>query len=826
MNTENATGPAVLRVLNSDLRFTIRTLCKNPLFTTVAVLTLAIGIGLSTAVFSAVHALIFRPLPGAHQPDELVQLYRATPGSHLGWNSIPHYQDLRDRAEAFDGDVAAWTLIATSLATDDSSERVLGSMVSANFFDVFGSPPALGRGFLPEEADDPGAHRVVVLGHAYWQSRFAADPSIIGREVIVNGRPWVVVGVAQKGFKGPIPFFDPHLFAPLMMQQELIPGEDLIEARGNNCLKVTARLAPGINAEQAQENLVVVMANLREEFPDVYDNVGMNLVPQQQAGMDPSFRSGQVGISIVLMVVVGFLLLITCINVAHLSLARAGSRIKEMGVRQSIGAGSRRIMSLVMTESMVVAAVAGGIGLLLAWWAISILNSITLPADLPVDFNLTLNPTIVLFSLAVTTLTGVLFGLAPAIRASKVQPGAALKGDQATLAKMGAGRFFMNALVTTQIALSILLLVSSGLFLRGLQQATAIDKGFEEENLLVASLDPGLQAYDRESAETFYRSLTSAIATLPGVEAVGLGRFIQLSASGGGNFGVEIPDYEPAPGEGMSVFHNEVTPGYFAAMGISMTAGRAFGEEDHSESLPVMIVNQQFADRFWPGENAVGKLVHTGGKDRRVIGVVTTGKYFSLGEEPLEFMYFPQAQQWTFPMTVHVRTVNDPQAFAPLLRQEVRRLDPTMPVADLRPMTDQLGVVLFPARIIGASLGIFGALGMILAAVGIYGVISYSMSRMTREIGIRVSLGALHTTILVSVVRKSMILVGLGVALGLTAAIGASRLLAGFIYGVDALDPLTFVGVPLVLAAVALIATMVPAWRAVSIDPAAVLRTE
>ncbi len=807
-----------------DLRFAFRMLFKNPLFTAAAIFTLALGIGLNAAVFSAVDAILFRPLPGVRDDSELVQLYRTWPGGMIyGSNSIPHYQDLRDRVEAFDGQVAAWNFVTLSLSADDRNERLMGNMVSANFFDVLGARMALGRGFTAEEAVGPGAHSVVVLGHSFWQTRFGGDPSVVGRTIHINDRPFIVVGVAAEGFQGAMPLVDPPIYAPLMMQRELIPGFDLIDSRGNNWLNVVARVAPGVTFERARETLDAFMLQMREAYRDHYEDSGIHLVPQREAGIHPMFRSAQVGMSAVTMAVVAFLLLIACINVANLFLARASERRKEMGIRLSLGARRGRIISQLLTESLLFAAVAGVAGLAFAYGAIAIGNSLSLPIDVPVDFDLRLDRTVLMFTAALALATGVVFGLAPALHASKPEFVSSLKGE-ASLDLAGKNRS-SAALIVAQTTLSVVLLIGSGLFLRGLQTAVSLDKGFDSENLLLASVDPGLQGYDRERAEVFYRELQAGLEALPAVRAVGLAARVPLTLSSSDR-GVSVPGYEPAPNEGMSIGYNSATPDYFEAMGIPVHAGRGFSDEDTRDGRLVIVVNQHMADRFWPGESAIGKIVVTGGSEREVVGVVKTGKYQSLGEEPSDYMYFPHAQLWSFPMTVHLRTEGDPSVLARLVRQEVERLDPAMPVADLRTMNNQLGIALFPARLGGVTLGIFGILGMILAAVGIYSVMAYSVSRRRREIGIRVALGADRSRVVRMVLGKGMRLVGTGVVLGLGAAIFFSRFAHSFLYGVSALDPVTFLSIPALLCAVAGVANFLPARRAASVDPMNALRAD
>ena len=661
--------------LRHDLSFAFRMLLKNPMFTAAAVLTLGLGIGMNAAVFSAVHATLFRSLPEVRNDDELVQLYRSWPGGmYWGSSSIPHYQDLRDRVEAFDGQVAAWTFTPMSLSADGISERAFGVMVSANYFDVLGARPRLGRGFLPEEATDPGAHRVLVLGHSYWQSRFGADSSVVGRTVTLNGESWTVVGVAREGFKGAIPILDPPVYAPIMMQRQLIPGYDLIEARDNNWMTVIARRAPGVSLEQCEQELDAFILQMREEYPDSYDNNSIYMIPQKQVGIHPIFRSAQIGMSALTMSVVALLLLIACINVANLFLARAGERRKEMGIRLSLGAKRSRLITQLLTESLLFALLAGGAGLVLAYWATGIGNSLTLPIDGPIDFDMTIDKSVLLFALVVSVTTGLVFGLAPALQASRPETVTALKGEASR--EPGGKHRLVRILVVAQTALSIVRLISSGLFIRGLQSATNVYKGFDENNQLTASVDPGLQGYDQERAEVFYRELKAGLSALPGVQAVGFAREIPLSLSSSDR-GIRIDGYEPGPDEFMSVRYTMVTPGYFEAMGIPILAGRPFEELDDADGTRVMIVNQQFVDRYWNGEDAIGRIVRSGGEDWQVVGVVPTGKYRSLGEEPTTYMYFPHAQEWSFPMIAHIRTSGDPSALAPLVRSHPETRNPT-----------------------------------------------------------------------------------------------------------------------------------------------------
>lgn len=808
-----------------DLRYSFRMLAKSPVFTVAAVLTLALGIGLNAATFSAVHGILLRPLAGVERPEELVQIYRKWPGIEYGSNSIPHYQDLRDRTgDAFDN-VAAWYFAPMSLSADGRSERIMGMLVSANFFQTYGVRPLHGRAFHPtEEATDPGAHPVAILGHGFWQTRFGADPDVVGQSVILNGSPFQIVGVAPPDFRGPVNFAAVPVFVPLMMQMTIDPGLNRIEARGNNMMNAIGRLRDGATLERAQAVVDAALVQLQEELPDFYANQeGTTLVLQNEAGIHPSFRSAQVGMSTVMMAVVSLLLLIACVNVANLFLARARERRREMGVRLSLGAGRGRIVQQLLTESLVFGAVAGLAGLGLAQVAIGFLADFRPPVDGPWAFAVEMDDTVLLFTLAISLAAGFLFGLAPALQATRPETISAVKGESAG----GAGRSRMSSgLVVLQMALSLLLLISSGLFLRSLQGATEIDPGFEEPaHLVLASLDPGLQGYDEPRARDFYDRLQREVGALPGVTSVGLSTALPLGLSNSDR-GVGIPGYEFAEGERSSLNYAIVSEGYLETMGVEVVEGRTLEATDDEAGPPVIVVNRRFAERFWPDEPAVGKVVQTAGEERTVVGVVETGKYRSLGEEPTEFMYLPHRELFRTDMTLVARTPADPQAALQAVRRIVLEADADMPLFDVRTMEDHMGIALLPARLGGAVLGLFGLLGLTLAAVGVYGVMTYSVSQRKRELGIRVALGADRGRVVRFVLGEGLRLTLTGAALGLAGAFAASRLVAGLLYNVDALDPVAFVGVPTVLVGVAALAVYLPARRAARVEPMRALKTD
>ena len=808
-----------------DLQYSFRMVVKNPLFTAVVVVTLALGIGLNAATFSAVGGILLRPLGGVDHPEELVQIYRQWGGMDYGSVSIPHYQDLRDRTGEVFEDVAAYFFAPVSLSVEGRSERSMGMAVSANFFQTYGVTPALGRPFIPgEESVGPGAHPVAILGYGFWQTRFGSDPDILGRTIQMNGHNWEVVGVAPQDFKGPVNFASIPIYVPLMMQQEISPGQNLIEARGNNMMTAVARLRDGQTVERAREVLDAFLLQLREEYPDQYGTqLGHTLVLQNEAGIHPIFKNAQVGMSAVMMTVVALLLLIACVNVANLFLARARDRRREMGIRLSIGASRGRIVRQLLTESLVFSVLGGAAGLGLAHLALGILAGVRIPMDGPWDFSIALDQTALAFTLVISLAAGLLFGMAPALQATNPNTVAAVKGE--IDGKAGRSRT-SSVLVVLQMALSVLLLISSGLFLRSLQGATEIDPGFAQpSNLLVASLDPGLQGYDEGRSREFLDRLLEEAAATPGVTAVGMTDQLPLGI-GGSDRGVSVPGYEFAEGELRSIMYHRVTEGYLEAMGIRLLEGRTFTRQDDGSGPPVLIINQRFAERFWPGESALGKVVSTAGQDRSVIGVMETGKYRSLGEAPSEFMYLPQRELFTSGMSLVARTAADPRNVLRELRSVVRGMDPDLPLFDTQTMEDHMGVALLPARLGGSVLGIFGLLGFTLAAVGIYGVMAYSVSRRRREIGIRVALGADRPRVLKLVLGEGMRLTLVGMGVGLLGAAGAAQLVKGLLYNVSALDPVAFVGVPVVLVAVAALAVFLPARRAASVAPMAALKTD
>lgn len=806
-----------------DLRYARRLLTKNPAFTVIAVLTLGLGIGLNTAVFSVIDALLLRPLPGVRQADELVQVYRRWPGIEFASSSPMNLRDLQERGKPVFTDVAAWSFESMNISSEGQTQRVFGQLVSANYFNVLGVTPIRGRTFVAEEAEGLGAHPVAVVSHSAWQGTFGGDPQIVGRKIILNGAPYTIVGVTGPEFRGVIPLVSPTIFVPLTQVEQIAPQrKGVLTSRGNQFMNLIARLQPGMTVERATTQMQGILNGLRQDLPDDYRRSDFMLIKQSDAGIHPSFRNAQVGLSGIVMAVVVMLLLIACVNVANLFLARARDRWREMAVRLSLGARRAVIIRQLLTESLLFAVVSGGVGLLIAWWCMGMLNRIQLPFDATISADLRLSMPVLAFTIVATIITGVLFGLAPALQATRPALIPALKGE----APAGDSRSRASrVLVVAQMALSLVLLVSAGLFLRNLQAATNVDKGFAGGNVLLAELEPSLQGYDQARAQQFFTAIEQRLAQSPGVEAVSWARHLPLGLSNSQS-GVQIAGYTPSDDEPMSIDYTAVTPSYFEAMGIPIVQGRAFTIQDDTTAQPAIIINERFAERFWPGQEAIGKTVRTRGVDRVVVGVVPTGKYSSLGESPKAYMYFPHAQAWAGSMVLQVRTKGDPVSLVPILRSEVAALDPNLPVANVQTLNNYLGLALMPARLAGGSLAVFGLLGLVLASVGIYGVMSYTVAQRTREIGIRMAIGAARGEVVRLVMRQGLTMVAVGGGVGLALAFGAAQLIRGMLYGGNALDPLTFVVVPLVLTGVAALAIWVPARRAAAVDPVLAIRTD
>jgi predicted permease len=810
--------------LNKDLVYALRQLRRKKLWSAMVIATLALGIGLNAAVFSAVEATLLRPLPGVAKSSNLVQLYRIFPGEMFGSLSVPDTFDLQERTtDIFEG-VAAWTFSSVSLVSKGEPTVVLGHMVSANYFDVLGVKAALGRTFRPDEEHGPLAHPVAILSDGTWKQLFGADPNIIERQVVMNGRSMEIIGVAPPEFRGAMPLLRPALYVPLMQLDQFRPAQaGALEARGNRFMNGIARLSKGITKEKASDRLKVVMNDLRQIYPEAYEGTEINVIRQREAGIHPSFRGAQMALSGVVMAVVLILLLIACVNVANLFLARARERSREIAIRLAVGASRPRLIRQLLTESLLFSFIAGAVGLGVAFFAIRLTDQITIPG---IDFapDLRISPVVLLFSLGITIVTGLLFGLLPAWQSTRPSLVPALKGEAASGASKSRST---RVLVVAQMALSIVLLVSAGLFLVNLRAAETLDKGFVAENRLVAAVNPALQGYGRVETEAFFNRLLERLRGNPRVRSAALMSMVPLSL-GSSDRRISIPGYEPEKGERMSIHYSIISPGYFETMGIPLMKGRGIALSDTPDSALAIVVNKKFADRFWPDQEALGRTVRLGRTDPRdftVVGVVPTGKYQSLGEDPRPFMFFAQTQEWWPSMTVVIHTNGSSDGMASTLRAEVRALNPDIPLMAVATMDEALGMALLPARLSGWVLGTLGVLGLALASIGIYGVMAYSVSQRTREIGVRIALGAEPSAVAGLVMREGLGLVGIGAVLGLLGAFGASVLLRSVLYGAPG-NGLVFAVVPTLLLTVSALAIWTPAKRAAGVDPLVALRAD
>jgi predicted permease len=664
-----------------------------------------------------------------------------------------------------------------------------------------------------------------VVTYECWQKRFAGDPQAVGKTVMVNGLDFTLIGVAPPGFYGSEIGFRPEIWIPMVMQEQIEPGAYQLEARGTWNFYVQGRMKPGVTMAQAENEVKIIAAQLAREFPQNNEGMTIFLSP---AGLFGSYGRGPVvGFAGVLMAVVGLVLLLACTNLANLLLARATERRKEIAIRLAIGANRLRLVRQLLTESILLSALGGALGLWLAYWLMDAIMAFRPPVDIPLTADLYIDGRVLLFTLIISVLTGVLFGLLPALQATRPDLVPALKDE---VSRGGYRRSWMrNGLVVLQVSLSLILLICAGLVLRGLQRAQSLNPGLVPERALEMSFDLGLQGYDGPRSREFKRRLLERVRSLPSVQYAGLSNSVPLSLYTN-NSTIHVEGQPEQRGMNVPMARtSDATPGFLSAMGTRLLEGRDFTEQDGESNRPVAIVNETFARRFWPGQSALGKRFSQGGSGgpwREVIGVIEDGKYFSLSEDPTPFVYDYLPPQAGRNLTLVVRTTGEPQSAMGAIRREFQQLDAALPVYNVKTMVEHMSVAYFPARVAATLLGSFGLLALLLAAIGIFGVMSFAVAQRTREIGIRMALGAQGGVILKLVVGEGLKLTMLGLAIGLACAIAGTRLMSGLLYGVNALDLITFSGVSLLLALVALVACYLPARRAMSVDPLVALRCE
>ena len=812
-----------MQTLWQDLRYGLRTLARKPGFTVIAVISLALGIGANTAIFSLVNLILFRPLPVAN-PQEVVSVSPVGKDGALAAFSYPNYIDFRDRNEVLSGLLAS-RFVVVSMSRNGNNEKVWGDLVSGNYFDVLGVKPALGRSFLPEEDKTRLSHPVVVISHSLWQRRFGGDPSVVDSDVLINGMKFKVIGVAPAGFKGTEVIYTPEIYAPFATQKWIEPENDYLDKRDESNMFAVGRLKPGVSAAQAEASLNLLAAQLAKDFPNENEGLGIQVIPP--GFVVPQFRNAMLGVSAALMGLVALVLLIACANLANLLLARATERGKEIAIRLSIGASRARIVRQLLTESVMLAVAGGLAGVALARWIIDSIMALKPPIAIPITLELHVDWRVLVFSMIVSVITGVLFGLVPALQATKPDLIPALK-DAAS--QSGVRRSLLrNGLVVAQIAVSLLLLIAAGLTLRALQQLRVMNPGFNPENVLMMNFDLRLQGYQTDVGSQLRKQLLNRVESLPGAQSASITGFMPLSMNYSGatiliegrpqERGVNAPSAMQA-GVGLK---------YFETIGTPLVAGRDLTEQDQEGKTRSAVVNETFARKFFPGANpietALGKQFRTSPEEQpwQISGVAKDGKYWTIGEDPQAFVWFPIRDQLSYNHLL-VRTSAKPETLIGAIRAEFRNLDPNLPVTDVKTLTEHMSLSLFPARAFASLLSAFGLLALTLAAIGIFGVMSYAVSQRTREIGVRMALGAGAKDIFKLVIGRGLSLTLIGVGVGLALAVVGTRFLSSLLYNVSAVDPLTFVGVTLLLVAVAFLACYFPARRAMKTDPMVALR--
>jgi putative ABC transport system permease protein len=813
--------------LFKDVRYAIRGLIKRPAFAAIAIVTLALGIGANTAIFSLVNTVLLRSLP-VERPEEIVSVSVRGKDDSMQAFSHPNYVDFRDQNQVLSG-LLVYRFVPLSMSRSGNNERVWGYEVSGNYFDVLGVKAIKGRTFTHEEDRARLANPVVVVSYDSWQQRFGGDPDLVGKDVLINNHPFKVIGIAPDGFKGTELVYAPEIWVPASMIEWVEPGSGWLDNRSSNNFFGVGRLKPGVTPRQAEASLNGLALQLAKQYPN--DNEGQSIKILPTGFIIPELRGAVVNFTWVLMAAVAMVLLVTCTNLAGLLLARATERRREIAIRLAMGANRYRLIRQLLTESVLLSLAGGVGGVLLAIWIIKTLLAFKPPVDFPLVIDVSIDWRVLLFSLLLSLITGVIFGLAPTLQATRPS---LLKSLKDNAAQGGASRNLLRSgLVVAQMALSLVVLIGAGLVVRTLQQLQTMNPGFDPQNALMMSFDVGLQGYDEAKGRQFYRQLGERVQAVPGIKSAAIANYVPLSL----NYNSNSIFVEGQPAErganAPTAMSGQAGPRYFETLATPILQGREFTDQDTDKTEQVAVVNETFVRRLLPftksNADAINRRISLRGPEGpfvRIVGVAQDGKYFNIAEEPRSFVWRPLSQSYSSNAMIVVRTAGKPESMIAAVRREVQALDPTLPVFDVTTLTDHMRLALFPPRVAAAVLGVFGIVALLLSAIGIYGITSYAVAQRTREIGIRMALGAQLGDVLKLVVTHGVKLTLLGVGIGLLGAFLVTRAITSVLYGVSATDPFTFGSVTLVLVVVALLACYFPARRATKVDPLVALRYE
>jgi predicted permease len=815
--------------LMQDAQYGMRTLRKNPGFTAVAILTLALGIGANTAIFSLVDAFLLRPLP-VKDPQQVTTLaYQLKGGQLINVFSVPDYRDIREQTGNVFSGLITYQISLDGLSVNGKADRIVTSYVGGNFFSTLGIKPAVGRFILPSE-EETAVAPVLVLGHSYWMTRFGGDPGIVGTKVSINGHPMTVVGVAPEGFHGLFPLGEIQGYLPLGLATIAGNPSDFTTNRGFRNAFVFGRLRPGVSIKQAQASLDVVAQRLSQENPKDDKDLSLQVFPELRSRPNPDPKNTIVVISTLFLGLSALVLLLACVNVGNILLVRATVREREMAIRAALGAGRIRLIRQLLTESILLAVCGGLAGIAIGYWGSSSLGRINLGTDLPVRLDFGFDWRVFGFAFAAALITGIIVGIVPAIRASRGNLAQILHEGGRGL--VGGRHRVRDALVVAQVAGSLMLLIIAGLFTRSLGEAQRTNLGFDPNHVVNFFMDPNEIGYNEAQGRAFYKTLLARVRALPGVVSASTANSTPLGYYNNGDT-VVVEGYEVPPGQPTPVsFYNAISSNYFKTMDISMLQGRLFTDADDLNTQFVGIVNEAMAKKYWPNQDPIGRHFKIGADPNHsitVVGVAKDSRYSGMTGEIQPYFYVPILQHYAANSlaALQVRTAAAPESMIPEVERVIQSMAPDMPVFDVKTMSEALntlnGLLIYQiGAMLAAALGI---LGLILALVGVYGVISFAASQKTHEIGVRMALGAQRWDVLKMIFGQGLLIVGVGLALGLAAVLAASRVMGQFLV-VSATDPVTYITVSAALALVALLACYIPARRAMRVDPMVALRYE